>query len=295
MSLDLSSNTATKLEPFLLMAKSARGAAAANLIRDAISAPGTFVFSELLEMPNIQELSKTEHSQFLSLLQLFAFGTFEDYCNSKDSLPPLNQAQLTKLKLLTIISYALERRILPYELLLRTLHIPTVRELEDLIIDGIYLDLIRGKLDQKRHQFEVEYTIGRDLGPGKLQDLLGALQEWANTTSSVLATLDDQLSQLASQNMAKKSMREEHERVVQATLADVHEKQKEKEGKGRSMFGSASNPSGGHEDPMAMDVDEPRLGIQTGTLSGMDTAKGRKLKLSPVDHNKPNARKRNRF
>lgn len=54
--MDLGSNFAAKLEPFLLMAKSLRGAAAAKLIQDATSAPGVFVFSELLELPNIQEV-----------------------------------------------------------------------------------------------------------------------------------------------------------------------------------------------------------------------------------------------
>lgn len=38
------------------MAKSLKGAAAAKLIQDATSAPGVFVFSELLELPNIQEV-----------------------------------------------------------------------------------------------------------------------------------------------------------------------------------------------------------------------------------------------
>jgi COP9 signalosome complex subunit 7 len=52
-----SSATLTRLEPFLLIAKSAKGAAAAKLIQDAISAPGVFVFAELLESPNIQEAS----------------------------------------------------------------------------------------------------------------------------------------------------------------------------------------------------------------------------------------------
>lgn len=48
-----------RLEPFLLMAKSAKGAAAAKLIQDATAAPGVFVFAELLELPNIQEVSTT--------------------------------------------------------------------------------------------------------------------------------------------------------------------------------------------------------------------------------------------
>jgi len=52
-----SSKHASKLEPFLLMAKSAKGAAAARLIEDATTAPGVFVFGELLELGNIQEVS----------------------------------------------------------------------------------------------------------------------------------------------------------------------------------------------------------------------------------------------
>jgi len=38
------------------MAKSAKGAAAAKLIESVTSAPGVFVFAELLDNPNIQEV-----------------------------------------------------------------------------------------------------------------------------------------------------------------------------------------------------------------------------------------------
>lgn len=116
----------------------------------------------------------------------------------KDSLPALNQAQTTKLKHLSLVSLSMDRRvcrrssiikyaslrlytfaqILPYAHLLQALQMPTIRELEDLIIDAIYLDLLRGKLDQKQQQFEVEYTLGRDLEPGKIESLLAALQDW---------------------------------------------------------------------------------------------------------------------
>ena len=49
-------STAHKLEPFVLMAKSAKGAAAAKLVADATAAPGVYVFSELLETPSIAEV-----------------------------------------------------------------------------------------------------------------------------------------------------------------------------------------------------------------------------------------------
>lgn len=117
----------------------------------------------------------------------------------KDVLPSLNEAQITKLKQLTLVSLAqdsrvctlrihirfphflmsyYEHQILPYSRLLSVLEMPTIRELEDLIIDAIYLDIVRGKLDQREQQFEVEYTMGRDLEPGKLEQLLVSLQNW---------------------------------------------------------------------------------------------------------------------
>jgi COP9 signalosome complex subunit 7 len=54
--MELGAGFPARLEPYLLMSKSAKGAAAAKLVLDAISAPGVFVFSELLDAPNIQEV-----------------------------------------------------------------------------------------------------------------------------------------------------------------------------------------------------------------------------------------------
>lgn len=53
-----------------------------------------------------------------------------------------------------------------------------MRELEDLIIDAIYLDILHGKLDQKEEQLEVTYTMGRDLEPGQVEAIQAALQHW---------------------------------------------------------------------------------------------------------------------
>ena len=42
----------------------------------------------------------------------------------------------------------------------------------------IYLDVLQGKLDQKEEQLEVSYTMGRDLEPGKVEELLDSLKAW---------------------------------------------------------------------------------------------------------------------
>ncbi|KAG5734172.1 COP9 signalosome complex subunit 7a [Termitomyces sp. T112] len=280
--MDLGSNFPAKLEPYLLMAKGLKGAAAAKLIQDVTSAPGVFVFSELLELPNIQELGKSEqHEKYLSLLQLFSYRTYQDYVSHKDFLPPLNEAQTTKLKHLSIVSLASDRRILPYADLLEALDMSTIRELEDLIIDAIYLDILRGKLDQKEQQLEVEYTMGRDLEPGKLEEVLAALQNWAETTSSVLATLDAKIQEIAKESEAAKQAALEHEKALQATLKEVFEKQKEKSLGGGSMMNRRAVER--DRDGMLMDIDEDH-----------GNGKNRNRK-SPAEAQPKTRSKRNRF
>lgn len=275
--MDLGSNFATKLEPFLLIAKSVKGAAAAKLIQDATAAPGVFVFSELLELPNIQELGKNEQSvKHLSLLQLFSYKTYQDYLQHKDTLPPLNEAQITKLKHLSLVTLAADRRILPYSELFKLLDMPNVRELEDLIIDAIYLDILRGKLDQKEGQLEVEYTMGRDLEPGKLESILSALKNWSSTTASVLATLDEKINDIAKEASYNKSRHAEYENQLQANLKDILDrKEKQNMVNRRTALGDRDN--------VPMDIDEPPL----------ELAKGKNRK-APQEVN-PKIRKRNKF
>jgi COP9 signalosome complex subunit 7 len=61
---------------------------------------------------------------------------------------------------------------------METLDIPTIRDLEDLIIDAIYHDILRAKLDQQRKQVDVDFTMGRDLPPGGGEALLKVLGAW---------------------------------------------------------------------------------------------------------------------
>ncbi|KAH9376745.1 hypothetical protein HPB48_010959 [Haemaphysalis longicornis] len=108
----MSAMQSSQLEQYLLLAKTAKGAAAAELIKQVTEAPGVHVFGELLDMQNIQELANGPHSSYLNLLNLFAFGTYAAYHENKDQFPPLTPAMITKLRHLTIVSLATKTKVM---------------------------------------------------------------------------------------------------------------------------------------------------------------------------------------
>ena len=67
------------LEQFLLLAKSAKGSAVAELIKHATETNGVYVFSELLECACMEEIRSGPHASSVKLLEIFAYNTYEDY------------------------------------------------------------------------------------------------------------------------------------------------------------------------------------------------------------------------
>jgi COP9 signalosome complex subunit 7 len=111
--MELGSHLAAKLEPFVLISKSAKGAAAVKLIQDVISAQGVYFFAELLDSPNIKEVrqpnvlpyppfnhlmwlfqlaSNEQHRTYYTLLEVFTYKTYQDYLRTTPSRPCLRQA-----------------------------------------------------------------------------------------------------------------------------------------------------------------------------------------------------------
>ena len=94
------------LEPFVLLANGAKGAAAVSLINQVLEAPGVYVFGELIDHPNIVDLenSHVDGPSHLRLLHIFAYGTYADYLTDKQSpsLPKLTEGMIKKVKIITI-------------------------------------------------------------------------------------------------------------------------------------------------------------------------------------------------
>lgn len=120
----------------------------ADVIVKVLESPTVFVFGEILDLGTVNALTGTPLEPYLRLLQVFAYHTYREYCVEKqsnpNSLPDLTPLMVTKLRQLSIISLTRNARIIPYDILLKELDIDNLRQLEDLIIESIYANLLKG-------------------------------------------------------------------------------------------------------------------------------------------------------
>jgi len=203
------------IQQFLLLAKNAKGKACCALIQQALSAPNVLVFGELLDMPHVKQLAGTEDAKWFELLQIFAYGTYADYKARAAGLPELTPVQLKKLKQLSIVALSSQSRLIPYSVLQLQLDIGALRDLEDLIIDAIYQGVIQGSLDQKKQQLEVEFTMGRDLKPDSLENMISVLRNWSNQSDVLLSTIKEKVGHANFMHEAEKKHKEEFEKKVE--------------------------------------------------------------------------------
>ncbi|KAK2101525.1 COP9 signalosome complex subunit 7a [Saguinus oedipus] len=218
--------TGQNQEQFLLLAKSAKGAALATLIHQVLEAPGVYVFGELLDMPNVRELAESDFASTFRLLTVFAYGTYADYLAEARNLPPLTEAQKNKLRHLSVVTLAAKVKCIPYAVLLEALALRNVRQLEDLVIEAVYADVLRGSLDQRNQRLEVDYSIGRDIQRQDLSAIARTLQEWCVGCEVVLSGIEEQVSranQHKEQQLGLKQQIESEKIALQlkATLEDI--------------------------------------------------------------------------
>jgi len=214
-------DSSTALQPFVLLAKSAKGKALTAIIEQVLNVPNVYVFGELLQSPNVQGLEATEHKAHVELLKIFAYGTYPDYKRNASTLPPLTPQMLTKLKQLTIVSLSADHKIIPYTTLLTQLDISNLRELEDLIIECIYSELIKGKLDQKHSQLEVDFAIGRDITHAQIDNMMVVLENWVNRSEILLESIMEKVDyakKVHAQQRAEKAEFEQRLETVKSTI-----------------------------------------------------------------------------
>ncbi|KAI9705965.1 MAG: hypothetical protein M1836_005371 [Candelina mexicana] len=209
------------LDPFVLLSKSATSPrAAADLITQATSAPNTYVFAELLQTPNIQSLREApaEYSPYLTLLEIFAWGTWADY-TSTPGLPQLSDQQSHKLRQLTLLQLSQNPNSLTYSNLLKALSLPTVRALEDLVISAIYAGLLFAKLDTLASRVDVSSVSPlRDLRPNSVPQMIKVLDDWDSRCVGVLGDLEVQMKEIRRRAAERRKKDRQMENILERAM-----------------------------------------------------------------------------
>lgn len=116
---------------------------------------------------------------------------------------------------------------LKYQDLLAYLDISTIRELEDLIIDAIYQGILTGKLDQRRQELQVNTTMGRDLRPGQVDDLVGRMTAWADQAMALTTLLQQTAQNVTNQVQANEATKAQYTADVDAVRQSLQTKSKQ--------------------------------------------------------------------
>ncbi|GAB1216847.1 hypothetical protein ATERTT37_006066 [Aspergillus terreus] len=218
------------LQPFIHLATSSNAPSPkflSNLVSNATSSPNTYVFAELLEIPAIQSLRSAdtppESQAYLTLLEIFAWGTWQDY-QATPNLPQLNEQQTLKLRLLSLLSLAATTKPLTYETLMSALSISAPAELESLVTTAIYASLIAARLSPASSPPTVNVTAVaplRDVKPQSLPTMISILSEWEASCGNVISDIEAELAKI--KTAAAKRRAHEHARSVlfQKSLAEI--------------------------------------------------------------------------
>ncbi|TKA76511.1 hypothetical protein B0A49_03459 [Cryomyces minteri] len=259
------------LEPFVALSKSANSTrAAVDLVTQAISAPNTYVFAELLQTPNIQALRQVqEGAGYLTLLEIFAWGTWQDYSE-------------LKLRLLSLLTLAARNSptspTLTYDHLQHALDLPSARKLEDLVISAIYRDLLTATLDTRRRTVSVSSVAPlRDVSPGALPVMQDELAAWSSRCEGALEQLEKQIFAIKQQAAVRSRKKQVEDRLVETGLKLKEESEGALKKKPRPRVGDALTAgdernkraamelgSGYEDDEDLMDVDDVGVGRGAG-------------------------------
>ena len=112
-----------------------------------------YITSEFLNCPNIQALKS--NNKYYDTLYLFSMLTYNDYKKATTKYLPLNPKLLNKLKCVSILELAKEKKYLEYSYLKNSFDIKTNFELEELLFNLISRELICGKVNSKNENVSI--------------------------------------------------------------------------------------------------------------------------------------------
>lgn len=207
------------------------------------------------------------------------------HIDASASLPPLSDAQVHKLRLLSLLTFAAQKTgspetasTLSYQSLCTRLDLASSVELEQLITSALYSDLITGTLNPASQTIVITSVAPlRDLAPGSVQSMIAELAAWSGRCDAMLVDLEVEIKKLKAESEKRARQEARAERQVKLVTEDAEKGNSS--GKlppmapsrtghnTRNAFKSnAGDESDDDED--AMDVDSGTTGKKKGSLKG---------------------------
>ncbi|KAF4676863.1 Ras- protein Rab-11A [Perkinsus chesapeaki] len=193
-----SSSPASALDSFIILASSTTGQATVRLIQEVISHKSIYVFGELLDVPNIKELSDSnDHTAkgWYNMLELFAYGgTIKDY-NNRDTtaLPSLNPIQYRKLQLLTLQTLASKspNSELLYATVIESLCLSNNKDVEEAVIEAMDAGILDCTLDPMNSVIRIKWVDGRDIRLDNMGGIIDTLKGFLYKSKGVALDIGD--------------------------------------------------------------------------------------------------------
>ena len=220
-------------EQLLVLAKSHKAKALEMIIEKVLADPSIYKFSEFLDIENVQKLGGS--NKYLKSLKLFAYENYEDYKNNSKEYIVLNEKQLKKLKMLSVITMAGKSKTLSYTKLSKDLDISSKKDLEDILLELIYNRLINATLDEKNKVVYVEWTFGRDTKAEDVDEMVEKLELWVEKMKKVETNVERHINDL--DNSLMRSKQDKREFVQLCMESNNEENKKGMIGKVKEVFG----------------------------------------------------------
>ena len=142
----------TLQQQFLELAKNFKGKEVEKIIEQILDSD-LYLTSEFLNCPNIKALKAG--NKYYDTLYLFSILNYDEYKKNSGKYLPLNPKLLNKLKSISILELAKEKKYLEYSYLKNAFDIKTNFELEELLFNLISKELINGKVDAKNESISI--------------------------------------------------------------------------------------------------------------------------------------------
>jgi COP9 signalosome complex subunit 7 len=212
------------LRPYVEQINKAKDDAAVSVVvGNVLSDDTVFAFGELFDLDKIKALQKGsgDSKKYYDLLEIFAYGRYQDLKAKQADLPKLNEKQVTKLQLLTLVSLARDNRVIPYATILTSLSLANERQVEEILISALYKGVLQGKLDSADRVFKVESTIGRDVRTSDFDQMFKLLETWESESGTLLKKIEEKMAMATKEQAAVEHEKIEHVKNVEGLKATI--------------------------------------------------------------------------